>query len=82
MSIGLRVFLLTVFVALGIALPHAADVQAAEKRVTQKSKAKPVASMATKGKTTKKQVLAKEAVKSKVRRKNLAASGEIGRAHV
>ena len=65
MSIGLRVFLLTVFVALGFALPHAADVQAAEKRVTQKSKAKPVASKVTKGKTAKKQVLAKGAVKSK-----------------
>ena len=39
MSIGLRVFVLTVFLALGFALPHASDVQAAEKRVTQKSKA-------------------------------------------
>ncbi len=77
MSIGLRVFLLTVFVALGFALPHAAEVQAAEKRVTQKSRAKPVASKVTKGKTAKKQVLAKGAVKSKARRKNLAASGAV-----
>ena len=77
MSIGLRVFLLTVFVALGFALPHAAEVQAAEKRVTQKSRAKPVASKATKGKAAKKQVLAKGEVKSKARRKSLAASGAV-----
>lgn len=79
MSIGLRVFVLTVFLALGFALPHASDVQAAEKRVTQKSKAskaKTAASKAAKGSAAKKQVLAK-AKKSKVRRKSLAATGAI-----
>jgi len=60
-------------VALGGVLPHSGDVQAAEKRVVQKSKAKPVASKAVKGKSAKKQLTAKATTKVKVRRQNLAA---------
>jgi len=73
MSIGFRIFVLTAFVALGGVLPHSGDVQAAEKRVVQKSKAKPVASKAVKGKSAKKQLTAKATTKVKVRRQNLAA---------
>ena len=73
MSIGFRIFVLTAFVALGGVLPHTGDVQAAEKRVVQKSKAKPVASKAVKGKSAKKQLTAKATTKVKVRRQNLAA---------
>ena len=73
MSIGFRLFVLTAFVALGGGLPHSGDVQAAEKRVVQKSKAKPVASKAVKGKSAKKQLTAKATTKVKVRRQNLAA---------
>lgn len=57
----------------GGGLPHSGDVQAAEKRVVQKSKAKPVASKAVKGKSAKKQLTAKATTKVKVRRQNLAA---------
>ena len=53
--------------ALGGGLPHSGDVQAAEKRVVQKSKAKPVASKAVKGKSAKKQLTAKATTKVKVR---------------
>ena len=59
--------------AWGGGLPHSGDVQAAEKRVVQKSKAKPVASKAVKGKSAKKQLTAKATTKVKVRRQNLAA---------
>lgn len=75
MSIGLRVLLLTGFIALGLAIPHAGEVQAAEKRVVQKSKAKPVASKVAKGKSAKKPVLAK--AKAKARRQSFAASGAV-----
>lgn len=81
MGTGFRIVVLTILMV-GLGLPYSGDAQAvekrvAEKRVVQKSKAKPVAGQS---KTAKKQVVAKSAANAK--RRGAADSGPVQAAGV